>query len=529
MAKKYTEDELNTLDQKALIALFMAQQDQIEALNNNLEHLIEQIRVANQQRFGRHTEKQEAVSYEQLSLFNEAEATIDKLYVVEPEIDQVVPVKKTKAKGKREVDISGMEKETPIYHKLSDEQLKQEFGDKWKTLPDEIYYRIKCVPAKYTVEEHHVCVYASTDDRVIRAPRPKSLLRNSLVTPSLAAAIMNGKYVNALPLYRMEQEFKRMGLNISRQVMANWMIQCSDRYLAILYDWLHEKLYDYHVLQADETPVEVNKDGRPAGSKSYMWVYRTGMMYTDKPIILYQYQRTRKQDHPREFLKNFSGVVVTDGYQVYHKLAKERDDLIVAGCWSHARRRFAEAIKAAGKDAPPNSVAAQALAQIGAMFHLDQEYAKLTAEERSQKRNLTIRPLVEAFFAWAKEHVTLVPGKSKTAEGLNYCINQEKYLRYFLEDGEVPMDNNAAERAIRSFCVGKHNWHLIDTINGAKSSAVIYSIAETAKANHLRPLKYFEFLLDEIMKHQDDKDLSFLEDLAPWSETLPDECRQQLN
>lgn len=121
-----------------------------------------------------------------------------------------------------------------------------------------------------------------------------------------------------------------------------------------MYDWLHEKIYSYHVLQADETPVVVTHDGRHAGAKSYMWVYRTGKMYTEKPIILYEYQKERKADHPREFLKAFNGVLVTDGYQVYHQLANERHDLHISGCWSHARRRFSEAVKAAGDQKAKN-------------------------------------------------------------------------------------------------------------------------------------------------------------------------------
>lgn len=134
---------------------------------------------------------------------------------------------------------------------------------------------------------------------------------------------MNGKYVNAVPLYRLEQEFKRYGLAITRQNMANWMIRLGEEYLSVL--------YDYHVIQADETPVLVNRDGRPAGSKSYMWVYRSGHLYEDKQIVLYEYQKTRNASHPREFLKDYSGICVTDGYQVYHTVEKELEDLTIAG------------------------------------------------------------------------------------------------------------------------------------------------------------------------------------------------------
>lgn len=133
---------------------------------------------------------------------------------------------------------------------------------------------------------------------------------------------MNGKYVNAVPLYRLEQEFSRYGLTIPRRNMANWMIRLSEEYLSLLYDWMHQKLYSCHVIQADETPVLVNKDGQKAGSKSYMWVYRSGALYEDKQIILYEYQKTRNASHPREFLKGFTGICTTDGYQVYHTLEK---------------------------------------------------------------------------------------------------------------------------------------------------------------------------------------------------------------
>ena len=377
------------------------------------------------------------------------------------------------------------------------------------------------------MEEHHVKVYAGKNtDEIVKAPHPECLLRGSLVSPSLEAAVMNAKYVNAVPLYRQEREFERYGLHISRQNMANWTIQCADRYLAVLYDYLHEKLYSYHVLQADETPVLVNKDGRPAGSKSYMWVYRTGRMYTERQIVLYEYQKTRNASHPREFLKDFNGVCVTDGYQVYHTLEDEREDLKIAGCWSHARRRFDEAVKALPKAKQKDSRAYLALTMIQAIYREEKQLKELPAQERHNRRQLSIRPLVEAYFTWVRENLPRVPQKSKTWEGFNYSLNQEKYLKVFLDDGEVPMDNNAAEQSIRGFCIGKKNWVMIDTVVGAKSSAIIYSIAETAKANNLKPYDYFEYLLTEIPKHLDDTDRGFLDDLLPWSPNLPANCRK---
>lgn len=193
---------------------------------------------------------------------------------------------------------------------------------------------------------------------------------------------MNGKYVNAIPLYRLEQEFSRYGLAITRQNMANWMIRLGESYLAVLYDYLHKKLYDYHVIQADETPVLVNRDGRSAGSRSYMWVYRSGHLYTDKQIVLYDYHKTRNSSHPREFLSNYSGICATDGYQVYHTIEKEREDLKIAGCWVYARRKFDEALTVIPKAHRNKSGAFLVIKQIQAIYREEGKLNELSSEER---------------------------------------------------------------------------------------------------------------------------------------------------
>ena len=532
MASKYTEEQLNSLDRETLTRLFLSQQEQLGNIDHTLQLVLEQMADLKRHRFGRSSEKHEAedqISFMEVDgkivFFNESEAVAAEESTEEPEgVSRTRPKKK---QGKREEDLDGIPV-VVVEHSMTDEELEDKFGKEgWKQLPDEVYRRYSFTPAKIEVEEHHVKVYAGKEtEEVIKAPHPQTLLRGSLVSPSLEAAVMNAKYVNAVPLYRQEQEFERYGLHISRQNMANWTIQCADRYLAVLYDYLHEKLYGYHVLQADETPVLVNKDGRPAGSKSYMWVYRTGRMYTECQIVLYEYQRTRNASHPREFLKDFSGICVTDGYQVYHTIEEEREDLKIAGCWSHARRRFDEAVKALPKAKQKDSRAYLALTMIQAIYREEKLLKDLPAEERMIRRQLSVKPLVEAYFIWVRENLPKVPQKSKTWEGFNYSLNQEKYLKVFLDDGEVPMDNNAAEQSIRGFCIGKKNWVMIDTIAGAKSSAIIYSIAETAKANNLKPYDYFEYLLTEIPKHLDDTDRSFLDDLLPWSPSLPENCRK---
>lgn len=534
MAVEYTEEQLNNFDKSTLVQLFLVQQSQLKDIDQKLQLLLEQVAVLNNHRYGKSSEKLDTdnqISFLEVDgniiYFNEAEAVVS---LNPDDEDDSVPTrsKSKKTKGRREADISGLPVVT-IEHMLTEEEPVAEFGkDGWYQLADEIYNRYRFIPMKVELEEHHVGVYKSKkDNHFKKADHPAYLLRNSLVSPSLLAGIWNAKYVNAAPLYRQEQEFQRMGLNIDRTDMARWTIQCAERYLSVLYDYFHEELYHYHVLQADETPVRVTKENRTEGAKHYMWVYRTGKMYRDKQIVLYEYQPTRNAGHPREFLKAFTGVCVTDGYQVYHTIEKEREDLKVAGCWAHARRRFDEAVKALPKASQKSSLAYLALKQIQAIYREDNKLSDMNPKDHLYHRQLTVKPLVDAYFAWVKQNLLKVPAKSKTANGFTYSINQEKYLRVFLEDGEVPLDNNAAEQTIRPFCVGKKNWVMIDTIAGAESSAIIYSIAETAKANNLKPYNYFEYLLEEIPKHMDDHDTSFCKDLLPWSDKLPAECRKQ--
>ena len=538
MAVKYTEEQLNSIDKSFLIQLLLQQQEQLEAItkelhaaNEKMQLLMEQVILGKQNRFGRSSEKMEDTSqicFQEVDgtivFFNEAEAVCD-LNEAEPDELELKSPKQPKRKGKKESDLSGLTVRR-IDHYLSEEELEKEFGiNGWKQLPDAISKKYRFTPAKVEVEEHHVGVYASkTDEHMVKADHPKVLLHGSLVSPSLGAAIINGKYVNAVPLYRLEQEFQRYGLQITRQNMANWCIRLAEEYLSILYDYLHEELYFYHVIQADETPVLVNHDGRKAGSKSWMWVYRSGHLYQDRQIVLYEYQQTRNASHPREFLKGYDGICVTDGYQVYHTLEKELEELTIAGCWVHCRRRFDEALKLIPKPSQKESNAFLLMKQIQAIYREEGKLNDLSSDERLKQRQVVIKPLVDAFFAYLK--TINVSKKDKFGDAVRYALNQEKYLRVFLTDGDVPIDNNASERAIRGFCIGKKNWRMIDTIHGAQSFAIIYSIVETVKANNLKPFDYVQHLLEEIPKHMNDKDCSFLEDLLPWAERLPAEIRK---
>jgi len=529
--KNLTADQLNNLDHEALVNMILSQQEEISKLDHTLQLFMEEVADAKRHRFGRSTESFEPdgqISFREIDgefvFFNETEAVCDE----ETEETPAPRIKPRRPSGKKEDDLRNLKviKTTPYY--MNTEELESTFGNEgYKQLPDEILQRYYFVPAKVGIEEIHVGVYAGKkSEKVVKAKFPAYLMRNCLNSPSLESGIINAKFLNSMTYYRIEKQLQADGINVTRQEMARWTIATSERYLSIIYDCLHKRMYDYHVLHADETPVLVSKDGRPAGSKSYMWVYKTGHLY-GHPIVLYEYQKTRNTSHPREFLKDFSGVCMTDGYQVYHTLEKEREDLTIAGCWAHARRRFDEALKAMPRGSQKGSLAYKALAMIQAIYNTDNPLKELPPDERKERRQLAVRPLVEAYFAWCRENEGRISKKNKTGEGISYSLNQEKYLKVFLDDPYVPLDNNSAEQSIRNFCIGKKNFVMIDTISGAKASAVIYSIVETAKANNLNVYEYIKHLLTEIPNHMDDKNLDFCEDLLPWSDNLPEECKRK--
>ena len=316
-------------------------------------------------------------------------------------------------------------------------------------------------------------------------------------------------------------------MNLSRQTLANWMITISDRYLELIYRRMHQEILKSRLIHCDETPFKLVVPGKKPNSKAYMWVYHTMETYGSHPIFLYDYQGGRSSDIPREFLKGYRGVLVTDGYQVYHKLANERpDELKVAGCWAHCKRKFDDVLKALKASNPRGSVAAEAHKRIAAIYHVDNMYKTASDEERLDHRQKSVKPLVDAFFSWIKSIDTAYLDKSGALYGaINYAINQETYLRAFLNNPIIPLDNNDAERSIKKFCVGKHSWHIIASKRGARASAILYSIAETSKANGLKPFEYFRYLLEGMLAHLDDKPSDYIDNLLPWSDKIPEYCR----
>ena len=348
-----SRDELHKIPHDLLVDMFLqlnsslaTMQKQNDTLMKQISNLQESIAILTQQRFGRKTEKlsempgQLTLTFDPADAINEAEVITDDGIPEEPEIDTVIVRRKSKPKGKREADLSGMETIIEPAVTIPVERLLELFPKGYHRLPDEVYKDLEYQPAKFVVHEHHIAVYAGNGDTgVVRADRPERLLKNSILTPSLAAAIFEEKYVNHSPYNRIESSFKCRDANISRQNMAGWMIYIHDRYLRPLEREFHRELLKSRLIHCDETPFRMPDNGRGPNSKDYMWVYHTCERYGSPPIFIYDYQPTRKAENPRSFLEGYKGILMTDGYQVYHTLAGDRpEELRVAGCWDHAKR-----------------------------------------------------------------------------------------------------------------------------------------------------------------------------------------------
>jgi len=501
--------------------------DQVEELAAKIAWYENQIRLAKYQKFGTSSEKTDA---DQLNFFNEIEITAD------PESEEPVleKIKKpgVRKKGNKEVITSNLPVETIEYTLTPEEQDCSQCGKPLHVMSKEVRKELTIIPAKIVVTEHVRYVYAcrncekhgsgdeSASVPVITAPMPKPVIKNSLASPSFIAYVMNRKYVEGVPLYRQEQQLNHYGLEIKRQNLANWIIYSSEHYLKHLYERMKSALVTEGILYADETVLQVLREpGKAATSNSYMWMYRTGKRQV--PIILYEYQPGRSGDYPKAFLRGFNGYLHADGYAGYHKV----EGVILAGCWAHARRKYDEALKALGNlEKNQKTHSSKGLDYCNKLFSLEKRYEDLAPEIRYKKRQKESLPLVDAYFAWVKELYPNALPESPLGKALAYSLNQEEKLRTFLMDGRVELSNNLAERAIKPFVIGRKNWLFANSQKGATSSAVIYSVMETAKANKLNPYEYLKFLLEKLPNMELDKPDN-LDKLLPWSETIPDVCR----
>jgi len=479
-----------------------------------------QLLFAKRHQFGISSERIEG----QLNLFYETEPPAPP----EPEIEEI-NYKRKKQKGKREEDIANLPVVRVNYELPEDERNCPECGTLMKDIGVTIRKSVELIPAKVFLKEEAIHAYACAEPEceaktgkrtIVKAEAPQPLISGSLASPSLVAHIATQKYANGLPLYRLEKGFQYDGVNISRQNMANWVIQCSENYLEAVYHRMIGFLLQESTLHSDETTLQVLREpGREAQSKSYEWVYRTSG-HSVRNIVIFDYKETRQQEHPRKFLKDFNGFLHTDGYQVYHNLPP---GITVVGCWSHARRPWEKMYKNLPKDKRKGSDAEKGLAYINALFDWERKWKDLPPEERFEKRLDKSKPVADAFFAWA-ESLDALP-KSPLGEAVHYALSQRKYLENVFLDGRLELTNNRCERSVKSFVIGRKSWLFSTTPEGAKASSVMYSIIETAKENGLHPFHYVKYLLETLPNATTGEIDAFL----PWSDTLPDCCRVPTN
>ncbi len=434
----------------------------LEETNKRLEYLEAQIRLLTMKRFGSSSEK---TPVNQMALFgdafNEAEATAQP-FAPEPDLSSIqVAGHKRKKKRTRDELLQGLP-ENIIHHHLSEEEMVCSCGHRRHVIRQEISRELRVKPADFWVDVHiqDVCGCRNCEQHgdpeqspIVTASRPARALPYGIGSPSSVAYVMEQKYVMGVPLYRQEQQWERQGISLSRQTMANWIVECAERWLAPMYDLLRSRLLKHDIVMADETTLQVlHEPGRSPQSTSYMWLYRSGK-YAES-IVLYDYQPSRGQENPKAFLTGFSGhFLVTDGYAGYNSV----QGVTHAGCWSHSRRYFDEAVKAAGgKGKKPK--ATEGLEFCNRIFQLEKRWTDLSPEERKTKRCLESKPILEAFLAWLQETQSLCVPKSHLGKAITYCLNQWEPLNAFLLDGRLPIDNNASERSIKPFVMARKNF-----------------------------------------------------------------------
>lgn len=520
-------------DETITISLFEynAMKSEISELTQKVDWLMGQFRLAKHRQFGASSEKSEYDNTEQLRIFNEAEATAD-ANVLEPEL---VEIEKHYRKRKRLIN-DKLPEDLPVEvveHDLpEDEQVCPECGGALHVMGREVRRELKIVPAQVSIVEHVRKVYACRGCEkdecgvpIVKAPVNESVIKGSFASPEAVAYAMTQKFVMGVPLYRQEQELKRNGINLSRQTLSNWLIRCAEDYLEPVYNALKETMFEYFTeLHADETTLQVLREpGKSAQSRSYMWLYRTSgynrrNIKTKNPIVLYEYQPDRKAKHPAEFLKGFKGYLHTDGYGGYHNLP---DDIIIVGCWAHVRRKFDEALKSLAEKDRENSNALRGKRYCDRLFALERDFDGLSPDKRFEKRQELSMPLVDEFFAWLSE-LDVLP-KLPTGVAKGYALGQRKYLERYLLDGRLEISNNRAERSIKPFVIDRKNFLFANTPRGAKASAIMFSIIETAKENNLNPFKYLTYIFQNAPNCDIRNDPNMLNSLLPAF--VPDYCK----
>lgn len=476
-----------------------------------LKLLEEQLRLAKQQRFGASSETHPY----QGDFFDEVE-----LEVAIADIDARLPDEvKPKPRRKPREGFSDQLPRIRVEIALSEE----EKAGAVKTFFTKVKEELDIVPAKARVIEYwqEKAVFEQADgEQMIRAAeRTPHPLGKCIASVQLLAYILVAKYADALPLYRLERILARYGGNLSRTAMAHWIIRLDDVFKPLM-NLMREHQLSGDYLQADETRIQVLKeDGKTATSDKWMWLVRGGP--PGQPAILFDYDASRSEEVPLRLLDGFEGVLQTDGYAGYNKVCRD-NPITRIGCWDHARRKFIEASKAAPtkKKGHRVSKADVAIGKIRKLYAIEDRIKELEPEEKTEQRRKLGQPALDDLKAWLQDNSHRVPKDSLTAKAIHYTLNQWELLVGYLQDGRLNISNALAENAIRPFAVGRKNWLFADTSRGARASATMYSLIETAKANGREPMAYLTEVLKRLPCARTVEDV---EELLPWRIRLPED------
>ena len=520
------------LDQnKQLFSTLQAATANNQELMGRITMLLQEMKNMQRMLFGSKSEKRRYISEGQITMdlgdaFNEPEACAGDNA---PETEPSTVSAKSKAKKHRSLmDKLPKDMRVEVIHRtLADADLHcPHCSERMEELDEDIIRRLKVVPAQFYVEETHVhkyvcrnCQNNGTEPPIHVAPDAAQTIPGGIATPSVIAWLMAQKFVMFSPLYRIEQDLNRSGIELSRQTMSNWLLFASGRWLKPIYDALHRMLLKEDILHADETTFQVlHEPGKTAQSDSWIWLYRTGNT-APMQIVLYEYHARRSADNPKEFLKGFSGCLQTDGYSTYNTLP---ENILHAGCWAHARRYFEKVIKTAGSDLPDFSLAKKAMAWIDRLFELEKPLKELTPTEREKRRNEEMQPVLDELHEWLMQP-HYFSKDAPIGKAMTYLRNQFDHLRTFLGDGRIEMTNNLAERSIKPFVMGRKNFLFANVPKGAAASATIYSLINTAIENQLDPFRYLSWVLETAPQLAVDIHPELAEKLIPMN--APDFCK----
>jgi len=506
----------------ALKSLFLDLQGEIAALREKYEKetalLLEQIRLLRAQLYGRKSEKIiPADGPQPLPLFDMPEPEgLD-----EDDEEKIhVPGHTRKKRGRKPLpeDLPRVE----VVHDIDEQDKVCSCGCERRRIGEEISEQLDIVPARVRVIRHirpkyacPACEGVEDDGPTVRiAPAPPQIIPKSIASPGLLAHILTEKFVDHLPFYRQEKRLIRLGVDVSRTSMCRWAMQAAASCQPLL-NLLEEEVLAGRYIQADETTLQVlNSPGRSPTARSYMWVFRRGD--PERPILIYQYHPTRAGDVANAFLRDFEGTVQTDGYSGYDFL-DTREKVRHIGCWAHARRKFTDVTRALGKKRKAGA-ADKALSYIRKLYAVEKRIrnGNYSPEEIYAIRQAESRPILDDFEKWLRKKQQQTPPKGLLGKAVAYTLNQWHRLIGYIEDGNLSIDNNMAENSIRPFVVGRKNWLFSGTPEGAKASALLYSLVETAKANRLEPYAYLRYIFEKLPMAETLEDY---EVLLPWNVT----------